>query len=260
MKPPLLKRSSWWLPAASLLLTLAALSSPSLHAQSGPTPYPDQNDLTAWPGVGNVRTYPYMTDNRTYFWTQREKEQNGVVFVGDSLFGNWYQSKVKIKEAFPEVKHIVNRAIGGDTSRGVLFRFQEDVLDLHPTAVIILVGTNDLSSKDKTDNTVANLSSIIDAAHKENPAMPIVLCNIPPRAIKTSPIDSTQITELNQKIETLAKSKEHVTYFDTFTLFALPDGQPDPAKYKADMIHFNDEGYAKLSEALGKVFVEQKIQ
>src|SRR5688500_7572525 len=106
--------------AALILFTVAPQLS---HAQSGPTPYPEAEDANAWPGVGPIRVFPYMTDNRKSFWARRAKDTGSVVFVGDSLMEGY-----KIKDAFPELE-VSNRAIGGEVTRGVLFRLKEDVIE-----------------------------------------------------------------------------------------------------------------------------------
>ena len=75
---------------------MTVLTCMSLHAQqTGPTPFPDPHDETAWKGTGPIRVMAWMTDNRNYFWTQRDAKQGAVVFVGDSLIGNWDLAKVK---------------------------------------------------------------------------------------------------------------------------------------------------------------------
>src|SRR5690349_13893152 len=95
----------------------------------GPTPYPkNEHD---WPGVGVIRVVDWMSPNRQYFWSQREANQGSVVFVGDSLIGAWKT----LKEDFAPLR-VVNVGVGGDVSRGVLFRLQEDVIDLNPRAVV----------------------------------------------------------------------------------------------------------------------------
>ncbi len=239
---------------------LAASSVPLFAQQSGPTPFPDPHNEAAWKGTGPIRVFPWMTDNRNYFWTQRDQKQGAVVFVGDSLLGNWSLAKVKTEKAFPQLKNVANRAIGGDVSRGVLFRLQEDVLDLHPEAMVLLIGTNDLSAKAPVEGIAANLTAILDEAQQEYPNMPIVLCEIPPRNSPAAPIDANEVTALNQQITQIAQGRKNVTLFDTFTLFATPDGKPDPVNYKKDLLHPSDEGYAKLADGLGKVFAQLKLQ
>lgn len=114
-----------------------------LFAGEGPTPFPDAANDKAWPGTGPIRVHPWMKDNRAWFWSQRDKAQGAVVFAGDSLTGNWKSDQMQA--AFPGLK-IANRGIGGDVSRGLLFRLQEDVLALKPKALVLLIGTNDLSA------------------------------------------------------------------------------------------------------------------
>src|SRR4051812_50114184 len=124
------------------LVLLALLVTGGLRASeaSGPTPFPDAGDERAWAGTGPIRVHPWMRDNRAWFWSQRAAAQGSVVFVGDSLTGNWKAEAMKA--AFPGMR-IANRGIGGDVSRGGLFRLREDVLDLKPRAMVLLIGTND---------------------------------------------------------------------------------------------------------------------
>src|SRR4051812_11268530 len=123
-----------------LAMTLLAAGGIEAGEASGPTPFPDANDEHAWAGTGPIRVHPWMRDNRAWFWSQRAAAQGSVVFVGDSLTGNWKAEAMKA--AFPTLK-IANRGIGGDVSRGGLFRLREDVLDLKPRAMVLLIGTND---------------------------------------------------------------------------------------------------------------------
>jgi lysophospholipase L1-like esterase len=65
--------------------------------------------------------------------------ENRVVFFGDSITDLWH-----LDEYFPG-KPYVNRGISGQTTPQMLIRFRPDVIDLHPRAVIILAGTNDIA-------------------------------------------------------------------------------------------------------------------
>jgi lysophospholipase L1-like esterase len=65
--------------------------------------------------------------------------ENRVVFFGDSITDIWH-----LDEYFPG-KPYVNRGIGGQTTPQMLVRFRQDVIDLHPKAVLILAGTNDIA-------------------------------------------------------------------------------------------------------------------
>jgi lysophospholipase L1-like esterase len=65
--------------------------------------------------------------------------ENRVVFFGDSITDGW-----RLDESFPG-KPYVNRGIGGQTTSQMLVRFRQDVVNLHPKAVVILAGTNDIA-------------------------------------------------------------------------------------------------------------------
>lgn len=65
--------------------------------------------------------------------------ENRVIFFGDSITDIWH-----LDEYFPG-KPYLNRGIGGQTTPQMLVSFRQDVIDLHPKAVVILAGTNDIA-------------------------------------------------------------------------------------------------------------------
>ncbi len=247
MKPTTLRFILFFATFASLVLGAAPLHS----ADSGPTPFPDSKDEAAWPGKGPIRVFGWMVDNRKYFWTQREKDQNAVVFVGDSLTGNW---KLKdMQQAFPNLK-IANRGIGGDVSRGVLFRLKEDVLDLHPRAMVLCIGANDLSAHADPAIVEQNIASILTQAREFNPALPIVLCLTTPRDSAEAPTKPGAQADLNARIAKLGAGKEHLVVLDLFTPLATPDGKPVLENFAKDKLHLAEPGYQKWAEALRPAF------
>lgn len=238
-------------PLRPRLVILAGLLSltGSLFAQPGPTPYPDTKDEAAWPGVGPIRTGAWMSENRAYYWTQREKDQDGVVFVGDSLIGGWKD----IGAAFPQLK-VIKRAIGGDTSRGTLFRFQEDVVDLNPRAIVFCVGSNDLSAHGRPEDVIANLKAMVDLARRPNPSLPIVICTLPPRNVPKAPVKPGDFEHLNALLKQFGSGKPAMAVVDVFPALATPEGQPDPAYINADGIHLIPAGHAKWAALLRPAF------
>src|SRR5436190_2743034 len=144
---------------------------------------------------------------------------------------------------------LANRGISGDTSRGVLIRLQEDVLALHPQAVVLLIGTNDLEEKAEPETIAANLKLIL--AELARLKMPIVLCQVfPSAASKARPSD--KIKKLNQLYADAVKGNAHVTLLETWPLFADAQGDAIPAEFP-DLLHPNMAGYAKWAAALRPV-------
>ena len=238
MKPAPLRRA--------LLLAASLCLAGSLHAAgNGPSPYPAESDEVAWPGVGPVRVGNWMTDQRAYFWTLRTSGQNAVVFVGDSLIGGWKN----LRQAFPGV-NVANRGIGGDVSRGVLFRFQEDVLDLHPKAIVLCVGTNDLSAHGKADHTISNISTMVEWAAEADPKMLVVLHTIPPRNVPNAPIVEGSLDQLNDRLKAFVQGKANLALVDLHSAFSNPDGSPNPEFIGTDGIHLTAAGFEKWTSLL----------
>ena len=241
---------------------LAALGllvfAPSLNAQvNGPTPYPDAKDEAAWPGKGPIRSFGWMVDNRKYFWTQRTADQGKVVFVGDSLTAGWKQPV--LVQAFPNLK-IANRGVGGDTSRGVLFRFKEDVLDLHPKAILLLVGGNDLSAHGDTAAAAGNIEAMIEMAHAADPKVPIIVAQGPPSGDPKAPQKPGARADLNARIGKFADAKKNVTVVDLFTPLADAEGKPVPEYFAADLVHIGPAGYQKWVQVLVPLFEKLGIK
>jgi lysophospholipase L1-like esterase len=217
----------------------------------GPTPYPDAGDVASWPGQGPIAWWEWIDRNRVAFWSRRETDQGKVVLAGDSLTGSW--NAEVLAEAFGELR-FANRGIGGDTSRGLLFRFQEDVLDLHPTAIVICIGSNDMSRNGDPAATASNIASMIDKTRQVAPAIPIVLCLVPPRTDREAPARPGAIQDLNARIRKLGESREHVLWIDTFTPFVDAHHDPISQYFSDDKVHLVKAGYVEWAKPLKAAF------
>ena len=81
-----------------------------------------------------------------------------VVFMGDSITDAW-----RLNEYYPG-RDFVNRGISGQVTGQMLARFLPDVVSLHPAAVLILAGTNDIRRQTDIVTTESNLTAMCDLA------------------------------------------------------------------------------------------------
>ena len=207
---------------------------------------------TALPGEGALRRYDgYIKrwqESRSAWATQVEKDKGAVVFLGDSITQGW---GADFKGAFPGMK-LANRGIGGDTTRGMLIRLQEDVLSLNPAAIVMLLGTNDIEVNIPPDSIGRNFEKILKAIKAHNPKVPIVLCRMfPSSAQKNRP--SETVKAVNALYEASVKGDPQVTVLDTWTLFANAEGDANPEWFK-DLLHLNPEGYSRWAGGLKTIF------
>ncbi|HVO11836.1 MAG TPA: GDSL-type esterase/lipase family protein [Vicinamibacteria bacterium] len=200
------------------------------------------------PGQGPIRRYDWFQKlwrERRSGWAQRvDRDRHAVVFLGDSITQGWGDD---LGGAFPGVK-VANRGISGDTTRGVLIRLQEDVLALDPGAVVLLIGTNDLEEGATPEVAASNLKLILAALEQHDGRMPIVLCQVFPSSAKMKrPAD--EIRAMNALYLKAVRNDAHVTYVETWPLFAGPQGDAIAAEFP-DLLHPNAAGYAKWAKAL----------
>ena len=181
--------------------------------------------------------------------------QNGefpeVVFMGNSITEYWAYYH---PEFFAE-HHYCGRGIGGQTSAQMLLRFTADVVNLHPKAVVIMAGTNDVAHNtywvepDKVvDNVVA--MCLLARAHDIVP----IISSIPPCASFVWNPDiqnaAQTIVEINKKLKAYAAANDLV-YVDYHA--ALADNQNGFRKnLSEDGCHPNPDTYFIMEELVLK--------
>ncbi len=239
----------------SFLFAVALLPNPSwgqdVAATSGRSlAIPATND--GLPGAGPIRRSDWFQrvwkTRRATFAAAAARDHGAVVFLGDSITQGWQDN---FRGNFSDMK-VANRGISGDTTRGMLIRLDEDVLDLDPSCVVMLMGTNDLEETAKPTTIAGNLKLIVDAIKEHNSKTPIVLCLVfPSSADKRRPAD--KIKEINRLYAGIAKGDRQITVVDTWSLFA--NGQGDAKKEEfPDLLHPNQVGYAKWEASIRPIF------
>jgi acyl-CoA thioesterase I len=169
-----------------------------------------------------------------------------VVFMGDSITDGW---KISGPDGSFPGKPYVNRGISGQTTPQMLVRFRQDVIDLKPSAVVILAGTNDLAGNTgpmTLEQTEENLASMADLATANG--IQVVLCSILPAfdypwspGLEPAP----KIATLNQWIRSYSDQKGYL-YVDYYSAMADGRGGLPPALSK-DGVHPLPAGYAVMA-------------
>ena len=204
------------------------------------------------PGTGPIRRFDWFQalwkQRRSVWATQVQRDQGAVVFLGDSITQGW---GLGLNAVFPGVK-IANRGISGDTTRGVLIRLKEDVLDLNPRAVVILIGTNDLEEHATPETIDSDFRLLIKTLKAHNSKMPIIACLVMPSSV-TMRRPAEDIKKINALRMASIKGDPQIIPLDTWTLFAEKNGEPILSEFP-DVLHPNDYGYVKFAAALRPIF------
>ena len=176
---------------------------------------------------------PYAFDRRIPYPAQLE-----------SLVRRWLSEKRSTLQAF-----VLNVGVNGDSTDGMLSRFDSNVALEKPEAVVIWGGINDLFIGRSPQSVVDNLIRICDKCIGIG-SRP-VLCSLShSRSYLTI---SERVNETNRLLKHYCKVKG-VVYVDINSAISDNDGRLQ-GKYSDDGTHLSALGYSEVAKAIFKVIV-----
>jgi len=185
------------------------------------------------------------------------QEKGRVVFLGDSITDGW-----KLGQYFPG-KPYVNRGISGQTTPQMLVRMFPDVINLHPAAMIILAGTNDIARNtgpETAEMIEDNLRAMCELAEKHGIKvilgllLPVSDYTLTKQTAHRPPAD---ILRLNDWLRSYA-TEIHAQVADYYSALVDSHGMLREG-YSYDGLHPNDRGYA-LMAPLAQVAIDKALE
>lgn len=240
---------------AALLLTAAAGDPPYRSSPERRT-VEDTRDWGRWLGPFRAKLVPSMMQDfgERYLYAAAnaalpppKKGEDRVVFLGDSITDGW-----DLARSFPG-KPYVNRGIGSQVTAQMLLRFEQDVVALHPRAVVILAGVNDVTGFlqiESAESIVANIEAMADIARAHGIA--VILCTILPVNNYTEAARSVvqerkpdELRAINARLRALA-ARRGFAFADYDAVLADRAGLMGAA-YTRDGVHPLAAGYARMA-------------
>lgn len=207
---------------------------------------------------GSIATTAFVTDG---FVSQVQlsgvRPGNRVAYLGDSITqAGWQNSTNFQSDSYPlyamltsgcRLVTVANAGLSGDTSGGALSRFDSQVAPFAPTAVVILLGTNDIGLGYAMSTWTANIEAIV-AKTRGCGAVP-VLCTIPPNN------DSTRHAMINTWNAWLRRyaASQGLTIINFYKLLADPTNGNYSSTYVTDGTHPNTAGYLAMGNLVSSV-------
>lgn len=174
--------------------------------------------------------------------------ENRVVFMGNSITEFW---AIRDSAFFAETGYI-DRGISGQVSSQMLLRFRQDVIDLKPTIVVILAGTNDLAENAgpiSLQHIMDNLVSMTQLAEANH--IKVILCSVTPAydfPWRKGLHPAEEIVKLNSMIKSYCEENS-IPYVDYYS--KMVDKQGGMIKnYTIDGVHPNHEGYTVMDSLI----------
>ena len=232
--------------AAATAMTAAALPA---HAAGS---CPGTASLASAPSVQPApSSVPKSHPDQVAYWEQLIAAQRraaaggpyGLVFLGDSITEQWTP---QIMQAHFGAMRPVDLGIPYDRTQNVLWRLKEGIFPkAPPKAVVLLIGTNNLSNGQGPEETALGVAEIVRAVRAKAPPAKILLVSILPRT--NVPLDTIRRT--NEAFAGCADSAS-VHYLDATALFLRPNGGQNMSLYQEDGLHLGPAGYEALSTAI----------
>jgi lysophospholipase L1-like esterase len=170
-----------------------------------------------------------------------------VVFFGDSITDIW-----RLNEYFPDTDYL-NRGISGQTAGQLVQRMQDDVINLHPAAVLILIGTNDLARETPVTTIESDYRMLADMASLNK--IKVIFASVLPvsdyhkdqdptyeRRLQRPPVFIKALNDWLQKFCT----QNGYTYLDYYTAMVDLTTQL-PADLSDDGLHPNAKGFRVMA-------------
>lgn len=180
-----------------------------------------------------------------------------VVFIGNSITEGWVGSNPQ----FFKSNHYLGRGISGQTSPQLLLRFRQDVVNLHPKAVVINIGTNDIAENTGVFSYEYTMDCIISMAEiAQANGIKVVLSAILPTSgfsWNKNVVDATEkVDELNKRIKKYAEEKGFA-FIDYNTPMRDENGALKQGLGR-DTVHPSPEGY-RLMESIAKPVIDSVL-
>lgn len=161
-----------------------------------------------------------------------------VLFVGSSSVVKWTQL-TKDFAGFP----VLNHGFGGSTWQDLNYYFPRVVPPVHPRAVVVYEGDNDLAAGRSVAECLADFERFHQLMRAQLPGVPVAVL-----AVKPSPSRHQQDALQIQLNDAIRKSLVHETgwsVLDVASVLRDASGAPRPEFFESDRLHLNRAGYAQ---------------
>ncbi|PXA87142.1 GDSL family lipase [Nostoc sp. 3335mG] len=242
---------------ATLLVCADAASANVEHYQNSPQRrIVAERDWGPWLGPFRAQLVPSLMEDfgEKYLYASADKalpppgaREKRVVFLGDSITDRW-----NLGLFFPD-KPYVNRGIGSQVTAQMVLRFHQDVIDLKPSAVILLAGVNDVQGflqQDDQAQIEENYEAMADMADRHGIRLVfssiLPVNNYEPKADKVvAERHPDELRALNAWLRDFSRERGY-QYADYYS--AMIDARGLMRKgLTDDGIHPTDNGYAIMA-------------
>ncbi|HRI61677.1 MAG TPA: GDSL-type esterase/lipase family protein, partial [Saprospiraceae bacterium] len=168
-----------------------------------------------------------------------EKPAKGqILLFGSSTMRLWKTYKSDLAGY-----QVVNRGFGGSQMSDAVHYFDQVVVPLAPSWILLYEGDNDISNGKKTpEQVLKDFETFMQLVKEKLPKTKVAIYTLRPSVVRENLMP--QQRQLNALFKKYCKKHKKKAYFiDVYDLLLTPAGKPNPEYLDADKLHLNAKGY-----------------
>ncbi|MBR5187907.1 MAG: hypothetical protein IKW18_05500 [Clostridia bacterium] len=208
--------------------------------------------VAVWMWNANSKPKTYEEKVATFMSENAKLKEGQIVFLGDSITAGY-----KLNSHYSDLDlETYNRGISGDTADWIMARIQVSVLDILPSKIILMIGTNDINAGKSAEEIAVLYEHILELFSSQLPQTEVFCVSIIPQNTDYSEDaakNNLRIQESNARIEALAEKwgYQYVNLYDELT----DENGFLKRSYSTDGLHLGRRGY-KVWTATMKKFLK----
>jgi beta-glucosidase len=201
-------------------------------------------------------TNPLIGLADVYMATQ-PKDNPSIVFLGDSItWGFAYGPGASVWSSFWAPAGAADYGVIGQTTQTLLYQLSlGQLVGIHPSVVVLTIGTNNLEEGDSPQATAAGIFANVHAIEAYLPQTQVLVLGVPPGGASPTDAYRNEASQTNALVIPMLASDPHATFVNIAPALEQPDGAISNVTL-ADYIHPTILGYLDLTEALAAPLVE----
>jgi lysophospholipase L1-like esterase len=173
-----------------------------------------------------------------------------VVLVGDSLTEAW-EARGRTAKYLPALAdRVLNRGIGGDTTRGLARRLDESIYSLNPSHVVLNIGVNDLASEAEAAPAGERFAALVKGIREKLASVPLIVVTVAPCRGRFA-VRNPWIVAYDEHVRRAAAATG-CALIDLHAQVVDEKGELPEALAVPDGIHWSDAMYERLGEEIQK--------
>lgn len=172
-----------------------------------------------------------------------------LLFLGDSITQGWNGAGKQVWDRYYARRCAANFGMDADRAQQVLWRIEQGHFEqIHPKAIVLLIGTNNASSGETAQEIAAGVVAVVHRLREKAPESKILLLAIFPAGERPDNPRRMRAAAANAAVRTIADGRM-VRYLDIGDRFMNPDGTISK-ELMPDFLHLSPHGYELWAEAI----------